>query len=124
MGATHFTGPVISDNGFVGAPTQVAAVASGDGAINPSSGLTVITKATAAALTLAAPTAGTDDGKVLTIVSTSAAAHTVTQANPGFNNGGTASDVATFGAAIGNNLTVVAYNGRWYITNSIGITLG
>jgi hypothetical protein len=123
MGATHFSGPVISDNGFVGAPTQVATLASGDGAINPSSGLTVITKATAAALTLAAPTAGTDDGKTLLIISATAAAHTVTQTTPGFNGGGSGADVGTFGAAIGNGLLLVAYNGRWLIVNNTGVTL-
>jgi hypothetical protein len=82
-----------------------------------------ITKGTAAALTLAAPTAGDDDGKELTIMSTTAAAHTVTNTSPGFNNGSTSKDVATFGAAIGNNLVVQAYNGVWLVVSQVGVTL-
>lgn len=99
-------------------------VASADGAITIKSGVCVITKGTAAALTLAAPTAGADDGKRLLIVSTTAAAHTVTQTTPGINNGSTASDVGTFGAAIGNNIELVAYNGIWYTAGTPrGVTL-
>jgi hypothetical protein len=128
MGATHFSGPVVSDNGFVGSVTgpnaQVPTLAAADGAIAPASGLTVITKATAAALTLAAPTTGTDDGKTLTIIAATAAAHTVTQTTPGFNGGSTASDVATFAAAIGNSISLVAYGGKWLVTNLTGVTLG
>lgn len=98
-------------------------IMSADGAITAYSGIVAITKGTAAALTLAAPTAGVHDGYRMTIFSTTAAAHTVTQTTPGFNNGSTASDVATFGATIGNTLELVAYNGRWYVTNTIGVTL-
>ncbi len=108
-------------------PPQAAAagveVASADGAIASKSGVVVVTKGTAAALTLAAPSAGADDGKRLVIVSTTAAAHTVTQTTPGFNNGSTASDVATFGAAIGNCFEIVAYNGIWYVVSLRNVTL-
>jgi hypothetical protein len=100
-------------------------IASADGAINLKHGDVFITKGSAAALTLANPVAGTDDGKILRIVSTTAFAHTVSNAaGAGFNGGGAASDVATFGAAKGNVLTVKAYQGVWYVTGSIGITLG
>lgn len=98
-------------------------LASADGAIVAYSGVVMITKGTAAALTLAAPLTAIHDGYRLTIVSTTAAAHTVTQTTPGFNNGSTASDVATYGAAIGNTLELVAYSGKWYVTNTIGVTL-
>lgn len=98
-------------------------IASGDGAIAVYSGVVVITKGSAAALTLAAPTANVHDGYRLTIVSNTAFAHTVTQTTPGFNGGGTASDVATYGAAAGNTLELVAYNGRWLVVNTIGVTL-
>lgn len=100
-------------------PTQVLAV---DGAIAIKSGVAYLTKATAGAYTLANPTAGVDDGKVVTILSVTAVAHTVT--NPaGFNDGGASTDVATFGAAKGNNLVVTAYQGKWYVVTSVGITL-
>jgi hypothetical protein len=107
-------------------------IASADGAIDISKGsfpdTVVVTKGTAAALTLAAPTAGVPakgghDGMRITILSTTAAAHTVTNTTPGFNNGSTASDVGTFGAAIGNWMTVEAYNGIWYVVGSLNVTL-
>lgn len=104
-------------------------VASGDGAIavpqaqyGPQNTV-FVTKGTAAALTIAAPVAGDDDGKELTIISTTAAAHTVTNTSPGFNNGSTSKDVATFGAAIGNNMVIQAYNGIWYVISQVGVTL-
>lgn len=105
------------------AGTSPTEVASADAAISLKAGVVVITKGTAAALTLAAPTTGTDDGKVLTIVSTTAAAHTVTNSSPGFNGGGASEDVATYGAAKGNAMTVVAYGATWYAVNLTGVTL-
>jgi hypothetical protein len=101
-------------------PTQIL---SADGAITAKSGNVLITKGSAAAITIAAPTAGTDDGKELVIVSTTAFAHTVTNTSPGFNNNGAGSDVGTFGAAKGNGLSLVAYNGAWYVIGNIGVTL-
>lgn len=83
----------------------------------------IITKATAAVMTLAAPAAGVDDGKIIRIVSTTAAAHTVTNTSPGFNGAGGSGDVATFGATIGNNLQLLAYNGVWLILSQVGITV-
>lgn len=100
-------------------------VASANGAISiPDRGrkIVFITKSSAAAMTLAAPTATTHDGVEIVIVSTTAAAHTVTVATAGFNDGGTASDVGTFGAAKGNGITVVAYQGDWYVTSNINVT--
>jgi len=105
----------------------VVQVASANGAITiPDRGrkLVVITKGTAAALTLAAPTATVHDGVEIVFVSITAAAHTVTATTIGFNAGDAASDVGTFGAAIGNGLACVAYQGEWYVTNNINVTLG
>lgn len=87
----------------------------------------IITKGTACAITLGAPTAGAPDkgghdGLTIRFISTTAAAHTVTNTTPGFNNGSTASDVATFGAAIGNHITIEAYNGIWYIVGALNVT--
>ncbi len=102
------------------------AVASANGAISiPASGRVkvFITKGTAAALTLAAPTATTHDGVEIVFVSTTAAAHTVTATTIGFNAGDASSDIGTFGGAIGDGLAVVAYQGEWYVTNNINVTL-
>jgi hypothetical protein len=106
--------------------TRVVEAASTNGAIAiPDRGekQVFITKGTAANLTLAAPTATTHDGVVIDIVSTTAAAHTITATTIGFNAGDAAGDVCTFGAAIGNQLRVVAYQGEWYVLNNIGGTL-
>lgn len=101
------------------------AVASANGAIALTQGAVVITKGTAAALTLAVPTAGLpaaagNDGQILRIVSTTAAAHTLTTPANGLNGNRL---TATFGAAIGNFIELVAYNGVWYVLASAGITL-
>lgn len=103
--------------------TNEVEVASADGAIATKQGTVIITKGSAAALTLAAPTATTDDGKRLLIVTATAFAHTVTQTTPGINNGSTASDVGTFTAAIGNGMELVAYNGIWYTVSLRNVTL-
>ncbi len=110
---------------FTGNTVDQIQVVSANGAITIKSGTAWITKGTAATVTLAAPTATTDDGCRLMIVSTTAAAHTVANASPGFNNGGGASDVATFGATIANGFEVEAYQGAWYVLNTpVGVTLG
>lgn len=98
-------------------PIQVVAA---DGAITIKSGVVFITKGTAAAITLASPTTA-DNGKQLTIISTTAAAHTVTY-TAGFGGGTTARDVATFGGAINDSFVIVAYNGVWYAQNTRNVT--
>lgn len=94
-------------------------VVSSAGAITIKDGTVIITGGSATAATLAAPTAGTDDGKTLNIIAGTAQAHTVTQAAPGFNSAGAAGDVATFGGAIGDSLCVVAYNGAWLLKGGL-----
>ena len=94
-----------------------------NGAIAIRSHTAVITKGTAAAMTLAAPTATTHDGVIVNIISTKAAAHTVTATTIGFNAGDATSDVGTFAAAIGNGMTVLAYQGEWYVLNNTNVTL-
>jgi hypothetical protein len=108
---------------------------SADGAIAIPSGNRIyfITKGTAAAITLAdpttgAPSAGGHDGVVLTFVSTTAAAHTVSNAAGSgfFSSGGASKDVGTFGGAIGDGFACIAYLGKWYIDprGVTNVTLG
>lgn len=101
--------------GLVTRRNTVAAAA--DGAIAPVDGAVFITKGTAAALTLASPVSGTDDGVRIEIVSTTAAAHTVT-CTAGFGGGTTARDVATFGGAINDSMIIEAYQGLWYLVSA------
>lgn len=117
----NVTGDITGD--VTGAVQYTVEAAADSGAITVASKTVYITKATAAALTLVAPTATTEDGIRIVFVATTAAAHTVTATTIGFNAGDTASDVATFGGAIGDGLTIEAYQGEWYILNSINIIL-
>jgi hypothetical protein len=100
---------------------------SASGAVNPHMpNRYIITKATAAALTLAAPTAGADDGVALQFISTTAAAHTVTTPAAGNIQDGNTSGhntVMTFNADKGAGFTCVAYNGIWYVTDEVGCSL-
>ena len=89
----------------------------------------ILTKGSAAAITLGAPTAGKPsaggmDGFQIKFIAGSAQAHVVTNASPGFNGAGSSKDAATFGWAIGDNLCLEAYNGAWYVVSSVNVTLG
>lgn len=113
---------------FTAAPVlkNTIAAVTADGAITiPSGNKTfAITKAGVAAMTLANPTATTHDGLRLTFVSTTAQAHTLSNAaGAGFNNGGGASDIGTFGGAIGDNIVIEAYQGVWYVVSKVNVTL-
>lgn len=95
---------------------------SASGAVNPHGSATyVVTKAGVAALTLAAPVATTEDGTEITFTSNTANAHTLTAT--GLFQCGTASvNLATFAAQAGAGLTIVAYQGKWNVIASVGIT--
>lgn len=105
------------------APTGAGGTAlSGDGAITIAAGAVYyITKASAAALTLAAPTAA-QEGLVMYVRSKSKFAHTIT-VTAGFGGGGASFDVATFAAYTGAGMALQAVNAEWWIINQVGITL-
>lgn len=90
------------------------------GAITQKSGTVGIGSAGALTMTLANPVSGTDDGKRLSIVATTAHAHIVT--TTAAINGGS-NHKATFGGALGDQLNLVAIGGVWYQTPSTNITL-
>jgi len=102
-------------------PSGFVQVAAGSAdAINITARKVVVTATGVDAMTLATPVAGTDDGLELTVVSAGAHAHTITTAANKING---ADDTATFGAAAGNSITLVAYGGVWYASNLTGVTL-
>ena len=114
-------------NTNIGKLDRALEVWSNDGAVVTKDGDVIITKATAAALSLPAPTpgaasAGGDDGKIVRFISTTAAAHVITSPTRGFNKKGS-SGTATMTAAIGNSFTVEAYNGDWYTGALINTTI-
>lgn len=82
-----------------------------------------ITKATAAAITLEAPSAA-QDGVTLTIVSATAAAHIVT-ATGLYDDGvtGGAKSAATFAAFVGANMQVQANRGHWTVLSVKGVAV-
>lgn len=90
------------------------------GAIGIVRGTAFITKAGVAVMTLALPAVGTDDGKTLAIISTSANAHTITTPATGING---ALHIVTFAANIGSAIELKAYQGSWYTVSNIGATL-
>lgn len=81
------------------------------------------TKAGVAAMTIVDPTATTHDGIRLTFIATTANANTLTNTT-GFGAGGGSLDVATFGGAIGDNIEIEAYQGKWYVVSTRNVTLG
>jgi hypothetical protein len=92
-----------------------------DTVIQARAGRRLITYGAALAMTLGAPIAGTDDGKYIRVTSTTAFAHTIT-ATGLLKTGSASVNVATFAAFAGAALTLMAYNGLWYVVNSVGIT--
>jgi hypothetical protein len=111
----------VADTGDI---VRLTEVASADGAIAiPTRGskTVFVTKGSAAALTLGAPSAA-QNGVEITFVGTTAHAHTVTAATIGFNDLAGSGDVGTFGAAKGNGFTCVAYAGDWFVTSNINVT--
>lgn len=87
------------------------------GAIALKPGNVFLNTGTAGAFTLALPTAGLpsvggNDGQELTIFAQDAFAYTVTTPANGYND---AHHIATFGAAAGDSISLVAYGGFWWV---------
>lgn len=94
-------------------------------AISIKDGVVLLTRAGVCAATLANPVATTDDFKRLTILSTTANAHTVAIATTGFGNAGASKVKATFqGTYKGDTLDLMAYGGFWYVTGFHQVTFG
>jgi len=129
INAGGFQGPVTGNvtgnaSGTAGGLKETVAAAAADGAITAKTGIVSITKAGVAALTLADPATPADDGKRLSIIAATANAHTVdNSAGSGFNGGGTGSDVATFGGAVGDSMELVALGGIWHVLRLTNVTL-
>ena len=104
--------------GYQVKPTLIAV----DGAINPKvPGYFVITKGSAAALTLAAPTAGVDDGLEIEISARTAFAHVITAT--GLLVTATANvNTITFPTSAGGTAYLTADNGKWIV--AVGSTVG
>jgi len=95
---------------------------SANGALTIQTGTHWLNKAGVLAATLAAPSTA-QNGTRMRIISSTAQAHTITQTTPGFNNASTSQDVATFGGAIGDNISIEAKGGIWYVMGTRNVTL-
>lgn len=80
------------------------------------------------AMTLNDP--NSDNEAIVVIQATDAKAYTVDNGSTsntsgsGFNAGGTATDVGTFGGAIGDGMVIRADNGKWLVVTKTNVTLG
>lgn len=96
------------------------------GAIAVQDGKVFLQTGAASALTLANPTAGSpgaggQDGVKLEIIAIDAYAYVLTTASDKING---ADDTATWAAAVGNSIVLVAFNGVWYVEGTPkGVTL-
>lgn len=89
--------------------------------VDVNGGFVFIGGGSATTITLPDPT---KDGIVYEFIATTAQAHIVTNASgSGFNGAGAGSDVGTFGGAIADRLRIVSYNGAWYVSNNVNVTL-
>lgn len=105
----------------LGGATLAALGASG--AVDPhTSNRYVITKAGVAALTLAAPTVGADDGLEIDFLSTTANAHTLTSTG-NFVDGAAHVNLATWSANAGGCIKIRAYQGKWYVVRTLNVTM-
>ena len=90
------------------------------GALTPKPGIHRLSKAGVGAMTLVAPTAD-QEGIEMTIISTTAQAHTVTLGSGYFN--GATNTKGTFGGAIGDVIKLIVIGGYWCVTLNKNITL-
>lgn len=113
------TGVAANFSGAVTALTMtgknVVTTISGDGAITIAEGIVKLTKGSAAAITLAAPTAA-QEGTTIRVISNSAFAHVITATgllDDGVTGG--SKNTATFGAFAGASIELVAINLKWSV---------
>jgi hypothetical protein len=104
--------PELGSIGYFRKPIQRASV---DGALQRF-GVANLTKTSAGAYTLSAPTSQ-ENGADLIVLSTTAFAHVITGA---FNASGT---TATFTATVGNRVQFIAIDGRWWVLNATNVTI-
>lgn len=96
------------------------------GALPVAEGRFILSAASVLAVTVALPNAETvqgvayQDGTKMEFISSTAEAHTITTPANGINGN---KETVTFGGAVGDLVTLVAVNGIWLVTASVGTTL-
>lgn len=115
------TGATIT--GGTNAAKDMVTTISGDGAITIQTGTVKLTKGSAAAITLAAPSAE-QEGTTLNVVAGSAFAHVITATgllDDGVTGG--AKNTATFGAFVGSAITLKAVAQKWTVISKNVVTV-
>ena len=74
----------------------------------------VVNTAGANSMTLAAPTVGTDDGKVIKVTCGTSAAHTITCTGGTLRSGNAGITTVSFASYYGSSIELMAYQGLWY----------
>ena len=117
--AADFTG-TIKAKILQGGPQDLVQTASGatDALVFP--GSTFITTAGVDATSLATPTAGTDDGKKVTVVDAGGHAHTITTSA---NKIVPSHSTVTFNGTAGSFVILEAFNGLWFPLAQSGVTI-
>lgn len=97
--------------------TQVPVVLSGGSdAINPHVSATyMVTTAGVDAMTITAPTVTTDDGLLITVETSTNAAHTLTFTGGTLRPGTAAVTTVNFLSFRGSSVTIMAWQGNWYV---------
>lgn len=122
MSQSDMSGPLIVEEGAFSRNSEAI---TDDAVISITSGVVTIGAnlcVTAIALTIPNPVATTDDNKRLHVVDIAGAAHTLTPDSP-FGNGGSGEAKATFSGVIGDSITLIAYQGFWFITGKHQVTV-
>jgi hypothetical protein len=108
-----------TNDGSANRPPEAWQNVSADGALTLNKQSYLLTKATALAATLAAPTNPDMDGLPVLIVSETAAAHVIT--TPAVLNG--TNNTMTFGGAIGDSCILIPRNGKWFTGPLVNVTV-
>lgn len=82
-----------------------------------------INKAGVLADSIAAPVTGTDDGKMLWIVSNTANAHVITFTGGTLQSGAAGVTTATFAAFAGAGIVVMALAAKWVLISNVGVVI-
>jgi len=114
--------PTITSPTITGAKvTPNVQTITGDGAITVQSGVVLLTKGSAAAVTLAAPSS--QDGTVIEITSTTDFAHVVTVTGGLWDGTATTNTTITFPVVAGGAVRIIAFGTDWYVLSNQGTTI-
>jgi hypothetical protein len=120
FGADTGAGDVMQTDAFQSPPTLLTGTADAI-SFHTNNNNFIITTGSADLATIAAPVKGADDNLSIAIYSSTAFAHTLTSTG-NMSTGSANVNKATFAAFAGAGVTLRAYQGKWQVIGSTGIT--